>query len=194
MQKTGKAYCEFGFQVYSKPVGEIRIKMEQFALASGRKWKLWSQKPCPGPDPHGSYTRKQVSGQIQGKTWGQDEGKRRGRVGSPCLASVTLPPLQVTAQETALLTTGVWLQQRSHPNLSSQNPHLPLAAECETRWTKQLDGKYILTLFLSGNINLVTDNKTIFNAFVQRTYSSTMIYSALSDHSSCNSRLPFLPL
>ena len=28
MEKTGEAYCGFGFQVYSKPVGEIRIKME----------------------------------------------------------------------------------------------------------------------------------------------------------------------
>ena len=99
MQKTGKAYCEFGFQVYSKPVGEIRIKME-----NSWHFNFWQKVEALIPETL-SWARplmalilgSKCQARSQENTRGQDEGKRRGRVGSPCLASVTLPPLQVTA-------------------------------------------------------------------------------------------------
>lgn len=144
--------------------------------------------------PMAVILRSKCQARSQEKTRGQDEGRRQG-VG--CALHVQpgwhYHPCRWQPEEKALSARRLTPAEVPSEFILSEHSS-PLAAECETRWTKQLDGKYILTptpFFLSGNINLVTDNKTIFNAFVQRTCSSTDDLQWVSQITfSCKSHLP----
>ena len=115
-----------------------------------------------------------------------------GQGGLSMPASVTLPPLQVTAREKDLVNQASD-SSRGPVRSSSQKPHLPylLSVKQDELRNLMVNTYYPPPFFLSGNINLVTDNKTIFNALVQRTYSSTDDLQRASQITfSCNSRLP----
>lgn len=144
-----KAYCEFGFQVYSKPVGEIGIEME-----NSWHFSFWQKVETLIPETL-SWARPLMALILGSKCQARSQGKMGTGWGGK------------RAEQEALHTWPVWhyhpcrwrpkegpaLLTRASDSSRGPIPIYPLrtltslAAECETRWTKQLDGKYILTLF-----------------------------------------------
>ena len=61
------------FRFIQSPWEKLGSRWKTVSIASGRKWKLWSQKPCPGL-PLWKQASGQNSGKDPGTGWGQETG------------------------------------------------------------------------------------------------------------------------